>query len=128
MAFNTDIIARMELFACLVSIFCFRKLLKNKLVTLYTDNTNARDWIIRRRSDNPLGNTYLIILELLKYSVECKLSTRWIPSTDNRTADLLSRGGCPRWLRQHGRRLAVNYQLLQKYLEEPVSAWRTFLD
>ena len=85
----------MELFACLVSIFCFRKLLKNKLVTLYTDNTNARDWMIRRRSDNPLGNTYLIILELLKYSVECKLSTRWIPLTDNRTADLLSRGGLP---------------------------------
>ena len=41
--FNTDIIARMELFACLVAVFCFRKYIKNKLVVLYTDNTNARD-------------------------------------------------------------------------------------
>ena len=36
-----SIIARQELFACLVAIWSFSAMIEGKLVTLYTDNDNA---------------------------------------------------------------------------------------
>ena len=125
--FNPDFTARKELFAALVAVFCFKDMLVDKIVVLYTDNTNARDWLVKRRSSNSVGNDYLMILELMKYKVQCKLSVRWIPSKANRNADILSRGGTPRGLQQKGRKITVNYKILAQYLADPVDAWRRML-
>ena len=38
---RAEIIARKELLACLVALFCFGDVLKGKMVRLYTDNENA---------------------------------------------------------------------------------------
>ena len=41
MKMKESIIARQELFACLVAIWCFGDAISGKLVVLYTDNKNA---------------------------------------------------------------------------------------
>ena len=90
--FDLDIIARKELFACLVAVFAFRHMFHGRFVILNTDNTNARDWLRSRRTSNPAGNKLLMILELLKYTAQCKVSICWIPSASNRAADVLHVG------------------------------------
>ena len=97
------------------------------MVVLYTDNTNVRDWLMKGRSSNTKGNDYLMVLELMKYTAQCKVATRWIPSEANRRADILSRGGTPHGLRQNGQKMSVNYALLKRYLTSPVEAWRQAL-
>ena len=122
--FNTGLIAQKELFAALVAVYCFQGLIKGKLAIIHTDNTNAHDWVLRGRSSRDPSNKALMVFELMKYSAECKLSIQWIPSKSNVSADMLSRGATPRWLRQQGRKMAVNFNLLKSYLDDPISAWR----
>ena len=40
---EVDAIARMELLAALIALQCFRSAIQDKIVVLYTDNTNVRD-------------------------------------------------------------------------------------
>ena len=89
--FNTDFIARKELLACLVAVFCFGHVISDQLVTLFTDNQNTAGWLAKRRSNNSMGNSFLAAWELGKYRARCKISPVWLPSAHNRTADALSR-------------------------------------
>ena len=123
MQVHVDIIARLELLAALVSILCFGDLVRRKLVRLHIDNDNAYNWIKKSRSSNLLGTRYLALWELIKYKLECKVSPVWIPSDSNRTADTLSRGRVPSWLKRRGirRRLRrTDVCLLRKC---PIKTW-----
>ena len=121
--FQTDIIARKELLACLIAVFCFRNLIVNRLVTLFTDNQNAAAWLAKGRSSNVVGNSFLAVWELGKYLARCKISTVWLPSTHNRTADALSRNKIPEWLRSRGIRLMPNLEMIASYVVHPTQAW-----
>ena len=65
--FEQDVIARKELLAALIALLCFSRSINGRLVTLYTDNTNVRDWLITGRSSKIKGLNYLALWELLKY-------------------------------------------------------------
>ena len=123
MQVHVDIIARLELLAALVSILCFGDLMRRKLVYLHIDNDNAYNWLRKSRSSNLQGTRYLALWELMKYKLECKVSPFWIPSDANRTADTLSRGTIPSWLKRRGirRRLSrTDARLLRKC---PIKTW-----
>ena len=97
-----DNIARKELLAVVVAMKCFASAISGKIVTLYTDNTNVRDWLSAGRSSKLQGLRYLAIWELLKYKNRCKVTPLWLPSAHNISADLLSRGQTPFWLKRDG--------------------------
>ena len=99
-----DIIARKELLACVIALLCFGDLCEGRHVKLYTDNRNTFHWLLKGRSSSVTGTKYLALWESCKYIRECKISPRWIPSDANRTADALSRGKVPEWLRRQGSR------------------------
>ena len=74
--FEHEVIARKELLAALIALLCFSRSINGMLVTLYTDNTNVRDWLVAGRSAQIKGLNYLALWELLKYKSACKVSTK----------------------------------------------------
>ena len=125
--FNTDVIARKELLACLVAVFCFGDIIANQLVSLYTDNQNVVVWLRKGRSTSSLGNSFLAAWELGKYRARCKISPAWLPSTHNRTADALSRNTIPDWLARGGRKLNPDLGMIASYVVHPIRAWSSIL-
>ena len=69
-----DIIARIELLACVVGILCFDDMIKHKIVRLHTDNDNAYHWLRKSRVSNLLGTRLLAVWEYGKYRTESKVS------------------------------------------------------
>ena len=122
-----DIIARMELLGCLVALICFSDILSGKIVRFYCDNENAVAWLRKGRSNNPLGNKFLAYWEFLKFTRECKISPTWLPSFHNCTADALSRGRTPRWLRRYGIRKKFDVRELQRGLKDTFRLRNTLL-
>ena len=125
-AFEQDVIARKELLAALVALLCFSPSIKGQLVTLYTDNTNVRDWLAAGRSSKLKGLNYLALWELLKYNASCKTSVKWLPSSHNINADKLSRGITPLWLEERGRQIHCNLFWLAHSWKHVEEAWRAF--
>ena len=121
--FNTDFIARKELLACLVAVFCFGDIISNRLVTLFTDNQNVVAWLRKGRSTSSLGNSFLAAWELGKYRARCKISSVWLPSAHNRTADALSRNKIPEWLARDGRKLNPDLRMIASFTVHPIRAW-----
>ena len=93
--FDPQIIAQKELLAALIAIYCFGHVVGQKIVRLYSDNFSAVHWLVKARSANRLGNSYLACWELQKYKLRCKISPEWIPGSSNKSADALSRGKLP---------------------------------
>ena len=87
---RTDI-AWLELFAAFVAIDFFAARSPGRYVILYSDNTNVVAWLSRRRSPNPYVCTLVSAIERLKYKFLFKLSTWYISTNFNVSADLLSR-------------------------------------
>ena len=104
-------IARKELLAALVALKCFSSKITDKLVVLYTDNSNVRDWLVAGRSSKLKGLKFLAIWEITKYRLRCKVSPRWIPGEHNTTADKLSRGDTPNWLFRDGQQNSVLFRV-----------------
>ena len=101
-------IAWLELFAAFVAIDLFEAESSGHLVVLYSDNTNVVAWLTRRRSPNPFVCTLVSAIERLKYKFMLKLSVRYIPSTHNVSADLLSRNTTPKRFVRHVTRVFLN--------------------
>ena len=64
------------------------------------------------RSSKLKGLKYLALRELVKFRARCKVSPKWLPGSHNISADSLSRGVTPTWLRCNGRRQFCNLQKL----------------
>ena len=126
--FNVEFICRMELLAALVALVSFQHLLHNRYLTMITDNTNVVSWLQKGRSSHPLGWRFLAIWELTKYKVACKVAPRWIPSEHNCTADALSRGRTPRWLRERGTRVYCNLNQLAHDVLHADESWDDILN
>ena len=95
-------VAQLELLAALVAIQLFAGRYPQHILVLYSDNSNVVAWLGTRRSPNPIICTLVAAIEQIKYQLSSKLSVRFIPSTQNRTADRLSRNRVPTWLRSRG--------------------------
>ena len=123
-----EIIARKELFACLVAILCFGDLFRGKLIRIYTDNDNAFHWLRKGRSANVVGTRYLALWEYVKYKMECKITPYWLPSEANRTADCLSRGNVPEWLTRRGLVRTLSRKHWKLLSLRTIKIWRKFLE
>ena len=82
-------IAWLELLAAFVAVRLFALRYPSHLVVLYTDNSNVVAWLGSRRSPHPVVCTLVSAIESIKYRHSLKLSARFIPSGQNRTADSL---------------------------------------
>ena len=98
-------IAWLELFAAYVAIDLFAARSPGHYMILYTDNMNVVAWLTRRRSPSPYVGALVSAIERLKYQYLLKISTRYIPSTHNVSADLLSRNKIPIRFIRHGTRV-----------------------
>ena len=97
-------------------------------MTIYSDNTNVVAWLgSSRRSLDPTVCTVIAAIERIKYQHLLKLSVRYIPSAQNRTADLLSRNRVPSWLRYRGTRLHLPLTSLVRliHLDYLAPSWLT---
>ena len=101
-------IAWLELFAAYVAIDLFAARSPGHYMILYTDNMNVVAWLSRRRSPSPYVGALVSAIERLKYQYMLKLSARYIPSTHNVSADLLSRKKIPMRFLRHGTRVYPN--------------------
>ena len=61
----------------------------------------------------------------LKYNL--KVTVFYIKSSANVTADALSRGGVPKWLRNRGKQYNVNIKNIDKILLDPIKFWKNAL-
>ena len=95
-------VAWLELLAAYIAVRLFASRYPSHLVVLYTDNSNVVAWLGSRQSPHPVVCTLVSAIESIKYRHTLKLSARFIPSSQNRTADSLSRGVIPRWLQSRG--------------------------
>ena len=126
-AFHVDVIARMELLAALISLACFRDLIKGRYVQLFCDNSNVVSWLRKGRSSHRIGFRLLAVWELIKYKAQCKVSPQWLPGDKNCTADSLSRGVVPPWLRDRGRQVHCDLQRLAYYVTHAEESWDSIL-
>ena len=125
--FKAPLIAQKGLLAALISIFCFGCELQHKITRLYTDNTVSFRWLAKGRSSNITGNNFLSCWELQKYRLSCKISPDWIPGDKNKTADALSRGHIPEWLRRRGRKQSCDLASVAFSIANPELSWNSIL-
>ena len=116
-------IAYIELIAALVGISVFSKYQPNKLITLYTDNTDVVAWLRKGRCFAGLGFKLLAAIEYYKRKHNLKISVRHIPGIQNKSADKLSRGSVPTWLKLRGKRLDVTIDRLASLIKKPLQFW-----
>ena len=116
-------IAYIELIAALVGISVFSELQPNKLINLYTDNTDVVAWLRKGRCSAGLGFKLLAAFEFFKRKHGIKISVHHIPGSHNNSADTLSRGSIPTWLKLRGQRLKVDLHTLTSLIEHPLRFW-----
>ena len=97
-------IAYIELIAALVGISVFSKYQTNKLINLFSDNTDVVAW--------------------LRKLYKMKLCVDHIPGIQNNSADELSRGSVPTWLKLRGKRLDVDLHRLTNIIKKPLHFWQ----
>ena len=101
---NIDI-AWLELFAACAALYTFApRFAPQRLLTLFSDNMNVVAWLTKRRAPNPYVCAVVAAMERIKYNKLIKISTRYISTVDNTTADQLSRGDIPEFLYTRGHR------------------------
>ena len=116
-------IAYIELIAALVGISVFSKFQPNKLINLFTDNTDVVAWLRKGRCSAGLGFKLLAAVEFFKRKHNLKISVRHIPGIQNNSADSLSRGRVPAWLKLKGKRLDVDINRLATLIKQPLQFW-----
>ena len=74
-----------------------------------------------------LGYRLLAVIELMKQKYNLKVSVFYIKSSANTSADLLSRGTTPKWLKIRGVKLNVRIDVIDKMLLNPIAYWKNAL-
>ena len=118
-------IAYIELVAALVGISVFSKYESNKVINIFSDNTDVVAWLRKGRCSAGLGFKLLAAIEFFKREHTLKLSVKHIPGIQNNSADELSRGSVPSWLKLNGRRLNVDVQHLLNLIRNPLPFWES---
>ena len=113
---NVDI-AWLELLAACVAVYTFAPCVTQRILTLYSDNTNVVAWLSRRRAPNPFACAVVAAIERIKYNNILKISTRYISTAQNTAADRLSRGQIPTYLYTRGIRTAPPMKVICSNLQ-----------
>ena len=120
-------IAYRELLSAVIAFLYFAPKSPSSLVRINCDNQNVVSWLNKSRCSKKLGYRLLSIIELVKLKFNLKTSTVYIKSSSNNSADSLSRGQIPRWLKNRGRRVHINMKKIDRILLDPISSWKKAL-
>ena len=126
---NVDI-AWLELLAACAAVYAFAPLASQQLLTLYSDNTNVVTWLSKRRASNPFVCAVVAAIERVKYGRILKISTRYISTRNNKTADRLSRGQIPDYLYTRSTKVSPSMKAncANLHLNNIAKLWATTLD
>ena len=116
-------IAYLELLAAMIAVICFTPLCHDKCVRLNCDNSAAVVWLQRGRCPTGVGFQMLAVTELYKHRHRVKISTRHIKGVANISADSLSRGKIPVWLKSFGKKCELNLNNVANILRDPLPEW-----
>ena len=91
------------------------------------DNTNVVAWLTKRRAPSPIVCAVVAAIERVKYELILKISTRYISTQNNKTADRLSRGHIPTFLYTRGARISPPMKAIcaNLHLENIEKLWVT---
>ena len=120
-------IAYRELLSAVIAFILFAPHSPSSLVRINTDNKNVVAWLKKGRCSKKLGYRLLSVIELMKLKYNLKVTVFYIKSSANVTADALSRGGVPKWLRNRGKQYKVNIKKIDKILLDPIKFWKNAL-
>ena len=120
-------IAYLELLAALIAIVCFAPRCRGQIVRLNCDNSNAVAWLQKSRCSAGIGFRMLAAIDLYKHKFCVKISTHHIPGEGNTSADMLSRGVIPSWLKKFGKQSHVHLNNMADLLVNPLPMWEEVL-
>ena len=120
-------IAYRELLSAVIAFILFAPYSPSSWIRINTDNQNVVSWLNRGRCAKKLGYRLLSVIELMKLKYNLKVSVFYIKSSANVTADSLSRGVTPRWLRQRGAVQRLEMEKIDKILSYPIKFWKKAL-
>ena len=117
-------IAFRELLAALFAFHVFSRFTPCSLLRLNSDNTNAVIWLNKGRCSKRLGFLILSAIEFYKAKYGLKVKTAYIKSSHNTSADALSRGRIPYWLKVRGKELKVDLSNIIELINNPLPFWK----
>ena len=120
-------IAFRELLSAVIAFLYFAPKSPRSLIRINCDNQNVVAWLNKSRCTKSLGHRLLSIIELTKLKYNLKVSAFFIKSASNTSADSLSRGHTPRWLKERGTELPIEMKKIDRILSDPISAWKKVL-
>ena len=125
--FEDVAIAYRELLSAVLAFAYFAPLSPSSIVRINVDNQNVVAWLRKSRCSNKLGYRLLAVIELLKLKYNLKVSVSYIKSSANTSADMLSRGKIPRWLKTRGTRHNVPLNKFEEMIVNPIAFWKKAL-
>ena len=113
-----------------MALYTFIPHVSKRILTLYTDNTNVVAWLSKRRAPDPSVCAVVAAIERIKYRNILKISTRYISSASNATADDLSRGHIPDSLYIRGARMTPPMKTIcaNLHLNNIVGLWTSTIN
>ena len=120
-------IAYRELLSAVIALLYFAPNYPSSFIRINTDRKNVVAWLNRGRCSKSLGYSLLSVIELLKYKYKLKISAYFFESAKNTSADMLSRGKTPSWLRKRGVRYVVSVKDIDIILSNPIMYWKKIL-
>ena len=115
------------LLSAVLAFAYFAPLSPSSIVRINVDNQNVVAWLRKSRCSNKLGYRLLAVIELLKLKYNLKVSVSYIKSSANTSADMLSRGKIPRWLKTRGTRHNVPLNKFEEMIVNPIAFWKKAL-
>ena len=116
-----------ELVSVVIALIEFAPHSPSSLIRINTDNQNVVSWLKKGRCSKKLGYRLLSVIELMKLKYNLKVSVAYIRSSANTSADLLSRGKTPRWLKKRGIRHKISLEKIDEILLNPIIFWKNAL-
>ena len=116
-----------ELLSVVIAFIQFAPHSPSSLIRINTDNQNVISWLKKGRCSKKLGYVLLSVIELMKLKYNLKVSVAYIRSSANTSADLLSRGKTPQWLKKWGIRHKVIVEKIDEILMNPIIFWKNAL-
>ena len=118
-------IAYRELLAVLFAFHGFARLAPRCFIRVNSDNTNTVNWINKGRCSKKIGFLLLSAIQFYKAKYMLRVKAYHIKSEHNVSADALSRGITPQWLKRRGSRIRIDIKAILKLIDNPVIFWKT---
>ena len=122
--FGDIFIAYRELLAVLLAFQLFAKRAPKSFVRINSDNSNVVSWINKGRCSKKMGFLMLSAIEFFKFQYGLKVKAFYIESKKNNSADALSRGSTPLWLKRRGVRVKSDIRKILHLLNDPLPFWK----